>query len=74
MTSLLGAKRRAEEFSAAAEGRTPASDLKPELAELVGVVHALRAHEAPAPRPEFSAELNGHPELAVASGFIASNN
>jgi Domain of unknown function (DUF5667) len=57
MTSLLGAKRRAEEFSAAVEGRTAASDLRPELAELVGVVDTLRAHESPAPRPEFSAEL-----------------
>jgi hypothetical protein len=57
MTSLLGAKKRAEEFAAAVEGRIAASDLRPELAELVGVVSALRAHEAPAPRPEFSAEL-----------------
>ena len=72
MTSLLGAKRRAEEFSAAAEGRTPASDLKPELAELVGVVHALRAHEAPAPRPEFSAELRER-LLAEAESTLATD-
>src|SRR5688500_18066035 len=57
MTSLLGARKRAEEFSAAGEGRTPASELRPELAELVAVDLALRAHDPPAPRPESSAEL-----------------
>jgi hypothetical protein len=73
MTSLLGAKKRAEEFSAAVEGRTPASDLKPELAELVGVVHALRAHEAPAPRPQFSADLRER-LLAEAESTLATDS
>jgi Domain of unknown function (DUF5667) len=73
MTSLLGAKKRAEEFSAAVEGRTPVSGLRPELAELVGVVSALRAHEAPAPRPEFSAELRER-LLAEAERTLAADS
>ena len=72
MTSLLGARKRAEEFSAAVEGRTAASTLRPELAELVGIVSALREHEAPAPRPEFSAELRER-LLAEAEATLATD-
>ena len=56
MTSLIGARRRAEEFDAALRSRTPASS-SPELDSLLSVVDALRAHEAPAPRADFSARL-----------------
>ena len=38
MTSLLGAKKRAEEFAAVVDGGTDRSGLRPELAELVDVV------------------------------------
>ena len=57
MTSLLGAKQRAEEFDALVEGRRAKSAPRPELVELVAVVGALRAQELPEPRAEFSAAL-----------------
>src|SRR5687768_3905821 len=61
MTSLLSAKKRAEEFAALVDGAAEPSSLRPELAELVGVVATLqresRAVEPVAPRPEFTASL-----------------
>ena len=57
MTSLIGARRRAEEFDAALRSRTPATGASPELDTLLTVVGALRSHEAPAPRADFSADL-----------------
>lgn len=57
MTSLLGAKKRAEEFAAAVDGRSPRSTGNTELAELADLVGALRSVQAPAPRPEFTASL-----------------
>lgn len=57
MTSLIGARRRAEEFDAALRTRTPATATSPEIDDLLSVVESLRAHQAPAPRPEFSASL-----------------
>jgi len=56
MTSLLSARRRAEEFAAALDTphTAPSSPLVAELVELVG---ALRAQEPPAPRAEFTASL-----------------
>jgi hypothetical protein len=57
MISLPGAKKRAEELDAVADGRTARADLGPELAELADVVGALRARTAPVPRPEFSVAL-----------------
>jgi hypothetical protein len=61
MTSLLSAKKRAEEFAAAVDGGADLTGLRPELAELVGVVSTLQreavAGEHPAPRPEFTATL-----------------
>lgn len=54
MTSLIGARRRAEEFDAAISShRAPT----PEVEALLSVVDALRAQEPPVPRPEFSAAL-----------------
>jgi hypothetical protein len=55
MTSLIGARRRAEEFDAAL--RSPATDATPEMETLLSLVGALRSHEAPAPRADFSASL-----------------
>ena len=55
MTSLIGARRRAEEFDAAL--RSPATDTPPELENLLSLVGALRSHEAPAPRADFAAHL-----------------
>ncbi len=55
MTSVFSARRRAEEFAAVADGGSPPGDA--ELTDLAGVVTALRTHEAPAPRPEFAADL-----------------
>lgn len=61
MITLTSARRRADELAAALDDpRT--STVRPEVAELVGVANALRAHaaaEAPAlvPRPEFTARL-----------------
>jgi hypothetical protein len=55
MTSLIGARRRAEEFDAAL--RSPATDTAAELQPLLSVVAALRSHEAPAPRADFAASL-----------------
>jgi hypothetical protein len=60
MTSLLGAKKRAEEFAAAVDGGADRSGLHPDLAELVGVVSTLR-REA-----ETTAQLTPHPEFTAA--------
>ncbi len=61
MTSLLSAKKRAEEFAAAVDGGADRSGLRPELADLVGVVGTLQREAAAgahlAPRPEFTATL-----------------
>ncbi len=57
MTSLIGARRRAEEFDAALRSRTPATGSSPEMDALLSVVETLRSHEAPAPRADFAADL-----------------
>jgi Domain of unknown function (DUF5667) len=61
MTSLLSAKKRAEEFAAAVDGGADPAGLRPELADLVGVVSTLQREAASgehlAPRPEFTATL-----------------
>jgi hypothetical protein len=57
MTSLMGAKKRAEEFARAVDGRTEQTGLSVETTELVGLVEALRTQPRPEPRPEFSAAL-----------------
>ncbi len=56
MTSVFRAHRRAEEFAAVVDG-APAPAATPEIAELAGVVTALRDHEPPALREEFAADL-----------------
>jgi hypothetical protein len=72
MTSLLGAKKRAEEFAAAADNGQAATGQRPELAELVDVVSALRSVETPAPRAEFSAALRER-LMAEAADTLATN-
>ncbi len=57
MTSLIGARRRAEEFDAALRSRTPSPSTTSELDSLLSLVGALREQEAPAPRADFSARL-----------------
>lgn len=60
MTSLLGARKRVEEFAAAidtADGTTPSPATSPELTELVELVGTLRQQPLPEPRPDFSASL-----------------
>jgi hypothetical protein len=61
MTSLLSAKKRAEEFAAVVDGAAEPSTLRPELVGLVGVVATLqresRTVESAEPRPEFTASL-----------------
>ncbi len=58
MTSLLGARTRAEEFAAAIDPSDERSTTAtPELAELVELVGSLRVHEQPVPRPDFSTTL-----------------
>lgn len=57
MTSLMGARKRAEEFDALVEGRTAESDPHPELDELLGVVGVLRTQGAPVLRDDFSVAL-----------------
>lgn len=57
MTSLLSAKKRAEEFAAVVDGRTTGRDVNPELTELADLVSALRTQQPPEPRPEFTASL-----------------
>jgi hypothetical protein len=57
MTSLVSARRRAEEFAAAVDGT--GSIMSADLEQLVGVATALRTHanETALPRPEFAADL-----------------
>lgn len=57
MASLMGARRRAEQFAAAVEARTPTDEVPADLRELVSVVGAVRELEPPAPRPEFALSL-----------------
>lgn len=57
MASLMGSRRRAEQFAAVVEDRTPAEQAPADLRALVGMVGALRSIQVPAPRPEFSAAL-----------------
>lgn len=57
MTSLLGAKKRADEFAAAVEGQAAEGTHVPDLAELMKVVTGLREMEQPQPRPDFTADL-----------------
>ena len=58
MTSLLGARKRAEEFAAAIDPSDERSTTaSPELVELVELVGTLRVHEQPVLRPDFSTTL-----------------
>jgi hypothetical protein len=61
MTSLLGAKKRAEEFAAVVDGGADVSTLRPELRELVGVVGTLEREAQVGgqvvPRSEFTTTL-----------------
>lgn len=57
MVSLTGARRRAERFDAALDGRAPVEQLPADLHELVDVVGAMRDLQPPEPRPEFAATL-----------------
>lgn len=58
MTSLFQARRRAEDFAAAVDGRHDARRAHgEEITHLLGVVETLRTQEQVAPRPEFSADL-----------------
>lgn len=58
MTSLFQARRRAEDFAAAVDGRHDAHRaLGEEITTLLGVVETLRTQEQVAPRAEFTADL-----------------
>jgi hypothetical protein len=57
MTSLIGARKRAEEFDAALSSPGQAAATSPEMDSLLAVVAALRTQEAPAPRADFSLRL-----------------
>ena len=57
MTSLIGARKRAEEFDAALSSPGRAAATSPEMDSLLAVVATLRTQEAPAPRADFSARL-----------------
>jgi hypothetical protein len=59
MTSLLSARRRAEEFAAVVDGHPRVAEPSPQVAELLGTVATLRGHEQVRPRPEFAADLRG---------------
>ena len=72
MTSLLGAKKRAEEFATAVEDDTARAGLPLEVARLVGVVDALRERPAPEPRAEFTATLREQ-LLAEAEAVLAQD-
>ena len=76
MTSLLTARRRAEEFAAAVDGDGQKSaGLAPGISELVQVVALLQAHESATPRADFAGDLRSrlmteaetalHPESAT---------
>ena len=77
MTSLLSAKKRAEEFAAVVDGGADPAGLRPELAELVGVVGSLRgevlsgAH--PVPRAAFTTMLREQ-LMAEALTSLAQDN
>src|SRR5689334_22514591 len=55
MTSLMRARRRADEFEALLSGS--ATSPRAELTTLVGVASALREHAPATPRPDFAASL-----------------
>ncbi len=57
MVSLMGARRRADEFAAALDGRTPVDDVSPEIRQLVDVAGSMSRLEPMAPRPEFATTL-----------------
>ena len=57
MASLMGARRRAEQFSDAVESRTPIDEVPGDLRALVDMVGAMRELPEPAPRPQFAAQL-----------------
>jgi len=57
MTSLIGARKRAEEFAAALEGEVAWSEVHPELADLAVLVDDLCVHDPVEPSPEFTASL-----------------
>lgn len=57
MTSLLSARRRAEEFAAAVDGRPSEFGQRAGGADLVAVASLLREHAPVTPRPEFANDL-----------------
>ena len=77
MTSLLSAKKRAEEFAAVVDGGADESTLRSELRELVGVVGTLQREAQVgaqlAPRSEFTAMLREQ-LMAEAATALSSDN
>ncbi len=57
MVSILGGHRRADQFAAVVDGRTPADHISSDLRPLADLVEELRSEEAPAPRRDFSVAL-----------------
>lgn len=74
MTSLFTARRRAEEFAAAVDGDARSVGAhRSEVAELVGVVTALRSHQETAPRPEFVGDLRARLMIEAETVLSADN-
>lgn len=74
MTSLFTARRRAEEFAAAVDGDPRSAGAhRAEVADLVGVVTALRSHQDIAPRPEFVDALRGRLMTEAEAVLTAEN-
>lgn len=77
MTSLLSARKRAEEFAAAVDGGAEPASLSPELAELLGVVGTLQREGATGEpvtlRPDFAAELRERLMAEAETTFAGDN-
>ena len=71
MTSLLSARKRAEEFAAAVDGRTPATS-SAQLQDLLPLVSARRQHEPVTPRADFSASLRERLMVEAETALIPS--
>ncbi len=72
MTSLFSVRKRAEEFAAVVDGSADPGT-HPDLAELAGVVTALREHDQPVPRAEFAADLRERLMAEAAEVLTPSN-
>jgi hypothetical protein len=73
MTAVFATRRRAEEFAALVESRSAGDPGDPRYDDLLRLVGTLRETSAPAPRPEFVADLRARLMTAADTALVPAD-